>query len=216
MGFVYLDANVLVPSFTRTLLVAAAPFSDFTVVWSRHAETEAERHQEAGAAPISVLRKRFGWDALVPDGDVDLDDTDAKDKAILSAATLAGADLIITENVKDFGVKDLARLQMSAVHPDLFLANRLGIETYRDILARLAKARTREPNTAEEIHRVETGARLPLLAAGMRDAYSVDPVSPTKGNPRLTFRGVRCIACSQLLTDRTSLKLGLGPDCRAA
>ena len=66
MTLVYLDANVLVPSYTRTLLVMSAPLSDFTVAWSLHAESEAERHQEAGAVPISALRRRFGGDALVP------------------------------------------------------------------------------------------------------------------------------------------------------
>lgn len=170
MTLVYLDANVLVPSYTRTLLVMAAPLSDFTVAWSLHAEAEAERHQAAGAVPISALRRRFGWDALVPDGDIELDDTDAKDKPILSAASLAGASFIVTENVRDFGTRDLSRLQMSAVHPDLFLASRLSIETYRDVLGRLAKARTRQPWTAEDIHRVETGERLSLLAQRMRAA----------------------------------------------
>lgn len=96
MTLVYLDANVLVPSYTRTLLVMAAPLSDFTVAWSLHVEAEAERHQEAGAVPISTLRRRFGWDALVPDGDIELGDTDAKDKPILSAASLAGARFIIS------------------------------------------------------------------------------------------------------------------------
>lgn len=38
MTLVYLDANVLVPSYTRTLLVMSAPLSDFTVAWSLHAE----------------------------------------------------------------------------------------------------------------------------------------------------------------------------------
>ncbi|MDT0202539.1 hypothetical protein [Nocardioides sp. AE5] len=194
----------------------AAPLSDFTVTWSLHAEAEAERHQESGAAPISVLRKRFGWDVLVPDGNIELNDTDAKDKPILSAASNAGAKFVITENVKDFGVKGLARLQMSAVHPDLFLANRIDVETYRDILTRLGRVRTREPNTAIEIHRVETGTHLPLLAAGMEDAYSVAFNAPAKASPRLAFRGVRCVACGELLDDSADLKTGLGPECRKA
>lgn len=213
MALVFLDANVLVPSYTRTLLVMAAPLSDFTVVWSLHAEAEAERHQEAGAVPISALRRRFGWDALVPDGDVELDDTDAKDRPILSAASLAGASFIVTENIKDFGEQDLARLQMSAVHPDLFLASRLSIQTYRDVLGRLAKGRTREPRTAEGIHRVETGERLPLLAQRMRAAYTVDPSPPTQRTPRLTFRGVRCVACGKQPTGAGTLTLGVCSEC---
>ncbi|MFT4163916.1 MAG: PIN domain-containing protein [Microlunatus sp.] len=215
MGLVYLDANVLVPSYPRTLLIMAAPLSDFAVVWSLHAEAEAERHQESGAAPISALRKRFGWDVLVPDGEVELDDTDAKDKPIISAASLAGADLIVTENVKDFGVQDLDRLRMSAVHPDLFLSRRLSTETYRDILGRLAKTRTREPNTATEMHRIETGERLPLLAGRMKHAYPVELASPLKSSPRIAFRGVRCVACVELLTTPSST-LDLCLECRGA
>jgi hypothetical protein len=87
----------------------AAPLSDFTVAWSLHAEAGAERHQETGAVQISALRRRFGRDALVPDGSIELDGTDAKDKPILSAASLTGASVVATENIKDFGLQDLAR-----------------------------------------------------------------------------------------------------------
>ena len=214
MPLVYLDANVLVPSYTRTLLVMAAPLSDFTVCWSLHAEAEAERHQDAGAIPISALRRRFGWDSLVPDGDIELDDTDSKDRPILSAASRASATFVITENVKDFGTRDMSGLQMSEVHPDLFLAHRLSVETYTDVLLRLAKVRRREPNTAEGIHRVETGQRLPLLAQRMKAVFSVQPDPPAKGAPRLTFRGVRCVSCGKSLADTESLTHGIGPECQ--
>lgn len=214
MSLAYLDANVLVPSFARTLLIMSTPLSDFSVVWSLHAEAEAERHQASSAIPISALRKRFGWDVLVPDGAVKLVDTDVKDKPILSAASLAGADFVITENVKDFGAEDLTRLRMSVVHPDFFLAQRLTVETYRDVLTRLARTRSKEPDTAEEMHRIETGERLPLLAARMADTYAVTPLPAAKGQPRLKFRGVRCASCENDLTDKTGLKIGLCSDCR--
>lgn len=133
-------------------------------------------------------------------GEIDLDDTDEKDKPILSAASLAGTPFVVTENVKDFGTRDPARLKMSAVHPDLFLANRLSAVTYSDVLGRLSRASRREPNTAaEEIHRVETDERLPLLARRMVDTFAVEYVSPTKGVPRLRFRGVGCVSCGQFI-----------------
>ncbi|MFT4296676.1 MAG: hypothetical protein QM582_14825 [Micropruina sp.] len=136
------------------------------------------------------------------------------DKPILSAASLAGASFIITENIKDFGARDLSRLQMSAAHPDLFLANQLSIDTYRNVLGRLAKARTRQPCTAEEIHRVETGDLLPLLAQRMRAAYPVEPSTAAgRRTPRLTFRGVRCVACGKLFTNPGSLALGVCAEC---
>lgn len=210
MTIVYLDANVLVPSYTRTLLIMSAPLANFTVVWSHFAETEAVRHQDAGATPITMLRQRFGWNCLVPDGTVTLDDTDPKDQPILSSAILAGAKLVVTENVKDFGAKDLERHQMSAVHPDLFLSKRLTMAMYQDVLGRLASARTRIPNTAEEIHRSETGQRLPLLAQAMEGAYNVNCLPPTKGMPRLTFTGTQCVVCEQNLHGEAR---GLGGVC---
>ncbi|MCB1255921.1 MAG: hypothetical protein KDB26_02375 [Microthrixaceae bacterium] len=213
MTLVYLDANVLVPSYTRTLLIMAAPLSNFTVCWSLHAEAEAERHQSEGAVPISMLRARFGWDALVPDGNIELEDTDIKDRPILSAAALTGASFVVTENMKDFGQEDLVRLRMSAVHPDLFLAHRLSVDTYREVLGRLAKARTRLPNTAADMHRDETGERLPLLARRMRDAYEVTVAQSTKGAPSLAFRGVRCVSCDKSVNRSGMLVSGVCSEC---
>lgn len=214
MVLTFLDANALVPSFTRTLLVMAAPLSDFSISWSLRTELEAERHQKLGAVPISTLRQRFSWNVLVSDCDLELDDTDVKDRPIISAASHAGADVIVTENVKDFGRSDLSKLGMSVVHPDLFLATRLNPMVYRDIMARLAKNRTRTPHTDSEIHRIETGEQLPLLAQRMKNEYAIQPNAPTKGAPRLYFRGVRCVACNSFLQDDVSLNLGLDPGCR--
>ncbi|MFT4229492.1 MAG: hypothetical protein QM602_04305 [Microbacterium sp.] len=60
MTLVYLDANVLVPSYTRTLLMMAAPLSDFTVAWSLASAAQALRTdrivQEIQAAGGDVRR----------------------------------------------------------------------------------------------------------------------------------------------------------------
>ncbi len=214
MTLAFLDANVLVPSYTRTLLIMSAPTAGYGVAWSAYVEAEAMRHQPRRAKPISQLRRAFGWNALVPDQDVELADTEDKDKPVLSAASLAGAEFVVTENVRDFGVADLMRLQMSAVHPDLFMAHRLTVSGYKEVLTELSLARIQAPSDPEEIHRVETGGRLPLLAARMKSAYSVEVDPPAKGKPRLAFRGVRCVSCSEILTDPTGLEFGLGPECR--
>lgn len=213
MTLVYLDANVLVPSFTRTLLIMGASLSDFTVCWSLHAEAEAERHQSEGAISISELRARFGWDAIVSDGEVELHDTDTKDRPILSAAVLAGASFVVTENIRDFGKEDLLQFQMSAVHPDVFLTYHLTTSAYREVLERLAKARTRAPNTASEIHRFETGERLPLLAQRMKDAFDITVAQPTKGVPSLVARGVRCVSCDSVIDRADGLVHGMCKSC---
>jgi hypothetical protein len=105
---VYLDANVLVPSITRTLILLCAQDLDYTPVWSPYAETETDRHQRPGARIISELRRQFDIPIVLDEeSSVDLVDTDDKDSPILSSAAACGAELLITENVKDFGVVDL-------------------------------------------------------------------------------------------------------------
>jgi len=158
---VYIDANVLAASSRRTFLIMGAALSSYRFTWSPYAETEALRHQDERATPISVLRERYGW-KIVPDADMPLEDTDAKDRLILSAAARAGASMVITENVADFGERDLTRLGMSAVHPDLFCSVRLSANAYRQILDTLADTRTREPRTAHDIHVQEVGEHMPL------------------------------------------------------
>ncbi len=98
-SLVYLDANILIPSVTRGLLIIGAVSSDYRVCWSGFGEAEAERHQHERAAKISDLRRRFGWDVLIPEADVaGMVDTDPKDPPHLAAAHAAGARLVITED----------------------------------------------------------------------------------------------------------------------
>lgn len=210
---VYLDANVLVASSRRTFLIMGAALSAYRFTWSPYAEAEALRHQDERATPISVLRERYGW-KIVPDADMELRDTDAKDQPILSAAARAGAHMVITENVTDFGEQDLARLGMSAVHPDLFCSVRLSASAYGQILDTLAETRTRFPRTPHDIHVHEVGEHMPMLAAAMSALFPHPPIRPNQGQPKLTFRGTRCIACGKTITGLGGLQASLHADCR--
>lgn len=164
-SLVYLDANVLIPSVTRGLLIIGAVSSDFRVCWTEFGEAEAQRHQHPRAAKLSDLRLRFGWNVLVPEGDATgMVDTDQKDRSHLAAAHSPGACLIITENIKDFGNADLDWLSMSVVAPDLFLSVRLEEHSYVEVLNTLVEGRTREPSTPVGIHGQEVAPRLPMLA----------------------------------------------------
>lgn len=208
---VYLDANVLIPSITRGLLIIGAVTSDYAVKWSRFGEEEAERHQHQGASKISELRSRFGWDVLVANvAPVGMVDTDVKDQPHLSAAHAAGARLIITDNIKDFGLEDLSRLSMSAVTPDLFLSIRLDSSSYTTVLDSLARGRTRDPKTPTDIHRIEVARMLPSVANAFAATYGVTLEEPVKGDMTHTFRGVRCVRCEQVMDASTT---PLCPSC---
>lgn len=211
---VYLDANVLVPSITRTLILLCAHELDYTAVWSPCAEAEAERHQSLGARKISELRSQFDI-PIVLNGEspVELVDTDDKDLLILSSAAACGSELLITENVKDFGVIDLVNLQMSAVHPDLFLMARVSAEVYPRVLRQIAAARQRFPNTAADIHATEVASRLPRLFRRHQALLGVDPEVNVGGDAKLVFRGVRCVACSSVLADDENRPMGFCAGC---
>lgn len=212
---VYLDANVLAAGISRTLLLLSAPLSNFRTVWSPYAEAEAARHQPPRAKPIGQIREQHGL-LTVPDGQspVPLVDTDPKDRPILAAAAAAKARFVITENVKDFGATDLQTLSMSAVHPDLFLASRVTEQTYRLVLDAIAANRSREPRTPTAIHAGEVAKKLPTLFATYQQTLGVEAAELVAGQPKLSFRGVRCVRCTRLLVDSESQSIGLGPDCR--
>jgi hypothetical protein len=212
---VYLDANVLAAGISRTLLLLSAPLSNFRTVWSRVAEAEAARHQPPHAKPIGTVREQYGLQT-VPDGEspVPLVDTDWKDRRILASAAAAGARFVVTENVKDFGVADLRALSMSAVHPDLFLASRLTERTYRFVLDAIAANRSREPATPAAIHASEVAKKMPMLFDAYKQVLGVEVVEQVAGQPKLTFRGARCVRCVRPLTDAESRAIGLGPGCR--
>ncbi len=199
-SLVYLDANVLIPSVTRGLLIIGAVFSDYRVCWSEFGETEAQRHQHERAAKISDLRRRFGWDVLVSEAEIaDMVDTDPKDQPHIAAAHAAGASVIVTENIKDFGVVDLDRLSMSAVTPELFLSVRLEEQGYVGVLETLAEGRTRDPRTPAGIHGREVAPRLPALAEKFESTFDIQMDPPANGAMAENFRGFRCVLCEQVL-----------------
>lgn len=215
---VYLDANVLVAGIVRTLvlLCGAEANAAYRAVWSPYAETEAARHQPPQAKRISEVRKQYDL-PIVPDGQapVSLVDTDPKDMPILGAAAACNALFVVTENVQDFGERDLGNLAMSAVHPDLFLAVRVSHNAYGRVLRNIAAARQRFPLTAEDIHATEVAQRLPRVFAQHKDAFGVEPQVMVPGISKLSFRGTRCVRCSELMTDPVSLQSGIGPECRS-
>ncbi|MCL2787263.1 MAG: hypothetical protein FWD59_02005, partial [Micrococcales bacterium] len=122
---VFLDANVLAKPVTRTLLMVGGLPSGFGTLRSIGAEREAARHMRPQALPPSVVRERFGI-RLSPTG-VDASrfaDTKGADRQILADAAAAEAWFLVTEDVDDYGLGDLLSVGISAVCPDVFLAER--------------------------------------------------------------------------------------------
>ena len=130
----FLDASVLYPAPLRDLLLELAVSDLFRAKWSRVVHDEwirallrnrpdltAERLERTRRLMDAHVRDALvtGFEDLVPS--IRLPDPD--DRHVVAAAVRAGADLVVTANVRDFPHSALAPHRLVAEHPDIFLAD---------------------------------------------------------------------------------------------
>jgi hypothetical protein len=130
---VVLDANELFPFRVRDALLRFAEAGLFRARWSndiigewRSSLLKLKPHlEESIDSQIAAMRKAFpeswveGYEPLI-DG---LELPDESDRHVLAAAIRAGAEHIITENLKDFPANTLEPLGIEAVSADDFLSS---------------------------------------------------------------------------------------------
>jgi len=210
----FLDANVLAKPFTRTLLWAGALHSNYRVTWSRTAEREASRHLRPGATPLGMLRLRFGQTLGPPGPDPhQFMATKASDKQVLADACAAGAQYLITEDVDDFGATDLTSGLIAAVHPDLFLSNRLSPTGYLAGIRALSTGSSNPSRTPEQVHQ-QAGRLHPLLVAAMQALFPGAQVAlPTHRPTAVQYRGAICLRCGHTMHPPESVGCSTGPTC---
>jgi len=183
----FIDANVLAKPFTRTMIVvgAAQEDADYKVTWSAYAEAEGNRHLRAQAKTLDVFRAERGLPLSPTGGDADrYTATERKDRQILADAVAADARWLITENVPDFGWDDLRATGITAIHYDLFLAEHLSVEAYRQAISILGHGKV----SAESVH-AHVALLHPRLFAVMADAFpGVEPVQSEHCRPREMVR----------------------------
>jgi predicted nucleic acid-binding protein len=157
-----LDANVLYPAPLRDLLLQLAFAGLFQARWSADINDEWRRNLLAArpelTAQIALTQAtmhRAMPDALVTGYEVyiaDLSLPDPDDRHVLAAAITAGADVIVTFNLKDFPSEVLTTHGVEAQHPDAFLQLFITVmpdlffRGVRDCLSRL----TRPPVGADD------------------------------------------------------------------
>lgn len=139
MAFVVIyDACVLYPAPLRDLLVRLANTGIVRARWSKQILDECfrnilksrpELNEESLARTRELMNQAVpdclvtGFDALV-DG-IDLPDRD--DRHVLAAAIRAGAQTIVTFNLKDFPEDKLAPYNVEAKHPDEFVLDAIDL-----------------------------------------------------------------------------------------
>lgn len=172
---VLLDANIIAKPVTRTLLVVGGVPSGFRAIWSRAAEREAQVHMRPKALPPSSVRERF--DVLLGPTGTGAErfvGTKGADRQILADAAAAGARFLVTEDVDDYGLDDLASVGISAVNPDLFLAARLARDAYWTVINLFVERQLDPPTTPVQFH-AAIAKNHPRLFAAHADPYDVEP-----------------------------------------
>lgn len=211
---VFLDANVLAKPVTRTILMRGAADSGFAVGWSATAEAEATRHMRPQATPPADVRRRYGGE-LTPTAEVAgrFEATKPTDRQLLADAEVARARFLITEDVDDYGLVDLASVDISAVNPDLFLAARLTRDSYSTVIQRFVQRQVNPPTTPARFH-AAIAKNHPRLFAAHANLYDVEPERGTSAEAQVNFRGTRCLVCEQIFVDAAAIINGVCAECR--
>lgn len=127
-----LDTNIIYPIEIRDLLFWFAHFDLFTVKWSQHIFDEWESVMERKGITQSQIKKRTNVanlafpDALVTNYESLIDGLslpDKKDCHVLAAAIKTNANVIVTNNLKDFPNEYLETFGLSAKSADDFIAD---------------------------------------------------------------------------------------------
>ncbi len=158
------DANVLYPNTLRDLLIRIAQSDTVQAKW-----TDAILDEMAGAlrrnrpdipaAKLDRLRELMnravrdclvvGYEPLIEG--LKLPDPD--DRHVLAAAIKAGAQVIVTRNLRDFPASDLAQWEIEAKSPDAFVMDQMGInvQAVAASVRQIADSRTHPPESVEDI-----------------------------------------------------------------
>ena len=134
-----LDSNVLYPAGLRDVLLRLADRGLYAPLWSAdiHAEWMHNLMDDRPDLDRAALeRTRAVIDGYFPEAVVTgyetvaagLDLPDAGDRHVLAAAAHAGADVIVTANLRDFPADRLAQYALTAQRPDAFVAVLFGTD----------------------------------------------------------------------------------------
>ena len=156
---VVLDANVLFPFTVRDTLLRAAAVGMFQAHWSEEILSEAtfnlldtgRMNDEQVAHLMAAMRNAFSealvrsYESLIPSMP-----NNEKDRHVAAVAVKAGAQVIVTSNLKDF--RSLPE-GIEAQSPDVFLLNLLDLapDDMLSLLESQASALQRPPVTLDEL-----------------------------------------------------------------
>jgi len=144
-----LDTNVIIPIEIRDLLFWFAHDELYTPKWSKHIFDEWENVMRRKDVSEAEIAKRMNWahlafpDAMVKNYETlieNLELPDPKDCHVLAAAIKINANIIVTNNLKDFPTDYLETFGLSAKSADDFLTDtidlnpKLAVDSFRKLV----------------------------------------------------------------------------------
>ncbi|MEG3834490.1 MULTISPECIES: PIN domain-containing protein [unclassified Microcoleus] len=159
---VVLDACVLFPMYLRDTLLSTADEDLYLPYWSQKIIDEVIGNLVKGGTLSQEKAKNLERTIKIafPEAMVEVPvalekamTNDPKDRHVLAAAITAGADIIVTNNLKDFRENDLAPWNIIAQSPDEFLSDLL--DEYPDSIVDLLQQQSQKyknpPKTFTEL-----------------------------------------------------------------
>jgi predicted nucleic acid-binding protein len=165
MSFIVVfDANVLYPNTLRDLLIRISQAGLVQAKWSDEILDEmlralSKNRPDIPADKLDRLRQLMneavrdclvsGYEPLIEG----LKLPDPADRHVLAAAIKAGAQVIVTSNLKHFPAAELRQWDIEAKSPDDFILDQIGIDgrTVTACLQQIADSRTRPPQDIEAV-----------------------------------------------------------------
>jgi len=183
---VVLDACVLYPAPLRDLLIELAASGLYRAKWTDKIHDEWTRNvlkDRTDLKPEQLARTRalmdaavlsakvIGYEGLIPSIML----PDEGDRHVVAAAIRAGADAIITFNIRDLPYASLSAYDIDAQHPDDFLLHQFGLdEPLVVVAAQRCRARLKNPPvTAEDYLDTLERQSLPRTVAALRPYAAV-------------------------------------------
>ena len=175
-----LDTCVLYPRYVRDALLSLAETGLYKPQWSEDILEELGRNLlEDGLPPDRIewllheMRETFP-EAMVSGYQTRIDSmrTDPKDRHVAAAAVECSADVIVTDNLRDFPQEALAPFQLEAQSADEFLTYLLTLDPRQvtDALSQLVAAYRKPPLRMSELINI-LAKRTPRFASHLAEAF---------------------------------------------
>ena len=159
-----LDTNIIHPLFVRDYLFWLADYELFTPKWSIHVFDEWKKLMVDKGLPLHEIDKRLQRanmafpDAMVTNYEKIIDGLtlpDPDDRHVLAAAIKTNANIIVTNNLKDFPVDYLGTFGLSAKTADDFITDIIDLNHEKAIEAFRSMVLTRKNPTVNDLEMLD-------------------------------------------------------------